>query len=757
MLEKFLVIQNVSKFENYKPIGDVSLAPITLIYGENGRGKSTLAAILRSISNQDANPILERKTVGSTNETFVQLLIEAKVFTFNENKHWNATYPYFEIFDSTFINANIYSGEVVNIEHRRRLYHYVVGEDGVNLAKNVEKLTAEIKRTKSRIQKKALEIEEKIAYRGTIEDFIKLPQVDNVNERLAEAEKNLERIKSIDEIQRIKTLSNLTQPDFSIQAIQQTLQKQIQDISNTAEERTKEHIAKCMDNSGEKWIEQGLFYVKDDECPFCGQKLDGLELIQAYRGYFDAEYKSLKEAIRKDIRTVKTVFSQDALLEAQKIFDNNEALFETWRLKTSLSDVDWVFADYVQMWNQFRNQLINLLDTKANTPLDDVIASQDIEQVTILWEQIGKYVSEYNQWVQQVNQEIEQFKRTIQKGNLQEAREKVEHLRAVQQRFSGNVPILCEEYTDLVAERELLEKKKEQTKGALDEYVDKVFTQYVTSINNYLEKFGTNFRIGAIKTSYQGGNPSTSYGLLLNDIPVKVGTSKSEGKPNFRSGTSDGDKRSLALAFFLSKIENDKNIKDKIIVFDDPITSLDQNRRSSTKDEIIKVAKSAKQVIILSHDMNFLRECWDNVQKSKTLSIERKGRESVIKAWDIATATQSNYFKSYFSLIEYTDKSIGRPLDVVRCIRPVMEGYLRTRFPREFDANEWLGQFIEKIENADTLDPLARIKDLLPEIVAINDYSKKYHHQQNPNADNEPVNDAELVTYINRVLNLLDK
>jgi wobble nucleotide-excising tRNase len=39
----------------------------TLIYAENGRGKTTLAGILRSCSTGDATPINKRKTLDGTN------------------------------------------------------------------------------------------------------------------------------------------------------------------------------------------------------------------------------------------------------------------------------------------------------------------------------------------------------------------------------------------------------------------------------------------------------------------------------------------------------------------------------------------------------------------------------------------------------------------------------------------------------------------------------------------------------------------
>lgn len=50
-LKKVVSIQNVGRFHNAIVAGDVEFRKFTLIYGENGRGKTTLCAILRSLQS----------------------------------------------------------------------------------------------------------------------------------------------------------------------------------------------------------------------------------------------------------------------------------------------------------------------------------------------------------------------------------------------------------------------------------------------------------------------------------------------------------------------------------------------------------------------------------------------------------------------------------------------------------------------------------------------------------------------------------
>ena len=80
---------------------------------------------------------------------------------------------------------------------------------------------------------------------------------------------------------------------------------------------------------------------------------------------------------------------------------------------------------------------------------------------------------------------------------------------------------------------------------------------------------------------------------------------------------------------------------------------------------------------------------------------------------------------------------------------------MRNHFPGHFQENEWLGDMIGKIREAPDTSGLQHAKADLDELDGINGYSKKWHHQQNANADSEPINDDELHSYVERALRLV--
>lgn len=213
------------------------------------------------------------------------------------------------------------------------------------------------------------------------------------------------------------------------------------------------------------------------------------------------------------------------------------------------------------------------------------------------------------------------------------------------------------------------------------------------------------------------------------------------------------------MAFFLAALKQDSDIGRRIVVFDDPFTSLDRFRRTSTQQLIQRLLNMAHQVIVLSHDPHFLKllydECLSATTNVKSLKMSKAGDATAIGEWDIEAEVRSSYEKDYRILHAFYVERTGDPRAVARAIRPFLEGLLRTRFPGHFQPNEWLGDFNAKIRTADETSGLQIARADLTELEAINDYSKRYHHQQNRNADIEPINEDELHGYVKRTLRLV--
>ena len=60
VINRFQLLRNVGQFDSVAAGANLPLAGLSVVYAENGRGKTTLAAILRSLATGDPIPVAER-------------------------------------------------------------------------------------------------------------------------------------------------------------------------------------------------------------------------------------------------------------------------------------------------------------------------------------------------------------------------------------------------------------------------------------------------------------------------------------------------------------------------------------------------------------------------------------------------------------------------------------------------------------------------------------------------------------------------
>ena len=65
MLSEIKFIQSIGRFETARPTPGATFGPCTLVFGENGWGKSTLADILRSLTTNNPSILAGRATLAA--------------------------------------------------------------------------------------------------------------------------------------------------------------------------------------------------------------------------------------------------------------------------------------------------------------------------------------------------------------------------------------------------------------------------------------------------------------------------------------------------------------------------------------------------------------------------------------------------------------------------------------------------------------------------------------------------------------------
>ena len=65
MINNIQLLRNIGLFDSVSTGANIALARLTLAYAENGRGKTTLGAILRSLKTGDPLAIAERRRLSA--------------------------------------------------------------------------------------------------------------------------------------------------------------------------------------------------------------------------------------------------------------------------------------------------------------------------------------------------------------------------------------------------------------------------------------------------------------------------------------------------------------------------------------------------------------------------------------------------------------------------------------------------------------------------------------------------------------------
>jgi len=146
---------------------------------------------------------------------------------------------------------------------------------------------------------------------------------------------------------------------------------------------------------------------------------------------------------------------------------------------------------------------------------------------------------------------------------------------------------------NLSAVRGATTRKKTEIMGEI------VISRYVDIFNTETERLDCNF-----------GLKVESHGRDANTIKeLKLDFARSQNPSDI---LSEGEQTVSALADFLTEAQLDKN--NSGIIFDDPVTSLDHDRRSTIAKRLVDEAK-ARQVVVLTHDIVFLLDLQHHAER----------------------------------------------------------------------------------------------------------------------------------------------
>jgi wobble nucleotide-excising tRNase len=763
MLIKITCIKNIGLFRDANHSSH-DFAKVTLIYAENGRGKSTLASIFRSCSTNDAKIIHRRRTLDCADSPVVGLIFKTdkkiNPATFEDNK-WSPCYPDILLFDTDFVDKNVYSGTVINASHREGLLEFALGESAVNLKQKIDdeaKLVSDKNQEITSIEK------ELKSYRGGLEIsvFSKLEVNSDVDEQIEKLETLLNTARDNVNIQKKSYPEILIKPQLDLDSFFEILSKTLEDIEKNAEYIVNQHITNHSTPGFGEWLGQGQLSLDNSNCPYCGQDITSNQLVTAYKTYFNQAYKDMKSDFIKLIENIKIAFGDS---NANKIFagaGKNDYLYKDWQNYISLEEIG---LDENLLSNSFKNihdTLDGLFRVKQQNLFEATNNDTEREQAELLRDKIFLEIERYNNLVHNSIDKIKAFKENLASESIQKIQSDIEMLKLIKKRQEPNTCALIDSWSTAKAAKQEHENRKKAFRNELDQLMNQTLEQYQEKINEIVGKFGALFRIDKLVHDYKGtGTARSNYGLKVKGESVEL---SADDAPSFSNALSEGDKRTLAFAFFVARIEADANIGNKIVVVDDPVCSLDRSRRNHTKTILLDISTRSAQLIVLGHDAYFLRDLRDDLHKYHKLPIHlaklirSRNDNTDFDQLDLEKECASKYYSSYKTLESFTKGNTTNDLySVGRSIRPLLEGYLHRRFPGHIKKSTLVGKIVGEVNAAVLPNPLAYLQSLTSEITQVNDYAGKFHHDASSSDSQDSIDESELLSYARRALTIIHK
>lgn len=429
------------------------------------------------------------------------------------------------------------------------------------------------------------------------------------------------------------------------------------------------------------WVKEGIPHfhaLGNDKCPFCQQEI-GFNLSDKFEKYFNVTFEM-------DLEKVKGVLSKyDACLGATYL-----------AIESFISGHDDPEeVKEIQRNNQLLKSKIETNILKLRSKVAQPSTSVELEDTIIILNSIKKLaektreeVVKHNNLVTNFSQEKEKLSGEVWRFILDtELSSEIEKYQKKKNEISSAIQSLSSQIVELDKDiRHVLSKINEFEKKM------KSIEPTVTEINKILGKFGfSGFKL-------QAATEKMYYSIVRNDGTI-VGNTLSEGEKTF-----------IAFLYFYNLLngsldENDGGINsDRIVVFDDPVSSLDSNILfivSSLIRELIDRVRNdkslVKQVFVLTHNVYFHKEVTFNMKrKVKALGEETFWVVKKIENSSIIEGYEGNPIKTSYELLWkqlQADKKCS--LTIQNTLRRILENYFKIMgntslesLPMNFDGSE---------------------------------------------------------------------
>lgn len=603
------------------------LGHVSTIFGENGSGKSTLCGVLKSLSQYEEF----ETTLPEIAEVEVKKNGSTTVHKF-ESGHWvNGRLDKGDIlfFDVDFINGNVHTNG--GRGNREGQHSQSAGQLIIDLDAEAHRLKAvkdygdgEVANFR-KANDRALKLEPTDADRGHFARFSSMDAAsivavaDEAKKVATEANAKLTTLRKFEKkqvdisgiVEVVALPTPVAVPDLGI-----CKELFIREVKERAQEgadiEVKAHFEKHR-----SLIEFAKDSIPTDyhsfNCPLCMQPLaNATRVIEYYKASFDQAYESEKRKLLADIESMRSQLIPlgDAVTRlstlASKTFSVLEKLGTSFEIEGLYSVEEKIavleMIEKISVPTSLTEMLDGLdsLKTLEKKPVDITATHASLTQFI---GKISDITDEVNTTLIQKNTIISAFKSKYADKGILEA-EISTHATIAASNNSiaafldmGRLEGMKEHDEKIIQLKALCDAAKESTDKLTDHLANTIPASVITKMEATLERFNLNLILEHIEPA-----PNTKSYTFSFKVKDRDGNER-----EFKNGLSEGERQIISLAFFFAINDGIAGKENKVLVLDDPITSLDAPNLKILAELIYEQKDVFAQVIVLTHHPLFFK------------------------------------------------------------------------------------------------------------------------------------------------------
>ncbi len=764
MITKAKRLKNIGKFYDFSAQANaLDWHKNTFVFAPNAYGKSTFVNVLRSLRDNDPKLIRARKTLGAGAPPEAIIVIDGANHVFDGSR-WNNPFPAIRIFDAPFIHDNILTHEIGH-EHKKNIHKIIIGAQGIKIADELAALKTKEK-TKNQEVANFVRQFSAGAFSFSLDVFLAIsPEEESaVVQRIQKLEQDIKSKESETVVLRLGIPRQTIAPSFDLSVARTLAVKKLATAHEAAEKQVLSHIDRNFKDKSHarQFIRQGLDLVQAD-CPFCGQGIkSATDLLKAYREFFDDAFRAYQRDVAQQVGSV-TNWNLDNDLTAMVSSQNaNLAALQQWEPYLGVIQL----PDLATIVDKCRARLTGLkgrvqseLEKKQKDPNADADLSQFDALITEL-AALRTVVEASNAAIAAFSQKAKQYVSNLPKMDVASIRAALAKEQQIKTRFAPEWKKWATDYPASKKEADDLLTKKNAKQKELEDYGKTIFDTYQKRINELLVTLGSDIGITGLtgKTDERANESYSDFGFLILQQTVPL-TSHQDDAPCFRNTLSEGDKSTLAFAFFLAALEKTPELDKQIIVFDDPLSSLDETRREATARLLLALSPTVNQLNVFTHKKDFLYMLCDKMPDNKALQVrsDRKTGSQLV-VLDVEEDRKGEHARLVEGLGRYLDEDFGPTADTMQGnLRKLFEVVIKTKYYRilatDIKAKRGFAALLTTLFSAELLDDSikARLFDL-------SSVANGPHHGQIVDATtSRKLSRDELIPLIREALELVHK